>query len=133
MSTTNPGVPEYEFTAEQNGVFRQLAGAMSGVGVAMMVPGGIAVCAAAYLLLTNGPTLAEGLAVALGAVLLIMAINLVRAAQHFHRISTTRGRDIETLMFAVDELARVYSIERWLWIAFGVALIAGLANGWIVR
>jgi len=119
----------YEFTPDQNAVFRRLAGAMSFVGAAMSVPGVIVAVTAVYLAVVKGPQVAEALGVVLGVLLLVMAVNLIRAAQHFHRIATTKGHDIENLMVAVAEMTRVYAIERWLWIAFGIVLIVALATG----
>lgn len=64
----------------------------------------------------------------LGALLLVMGVNLFGAAQHFKRIATSEGRDIENLMIAISEVARVYAVQRWLWIALGLVLIGAIAT-----
>ena len=123
----------YEFSAPQDAVFRRLAGAVSFVGAAMMVPGAVLVGVPAYVLFARGPSAVEGLVAVLGVLLIVMGVNLLGAAQHFRRIATTEGRDIENLMTAMGELARVYAVQRWLWIAVALVLIVALATSLPVR
>jgi len=66
--------------------------------------------------------------VVLGILLLVMGVNLVAAAQHFKRIATTEGHDIENLMVAMGEVARVYAVQRWLWVALALVLIVAIAT-----
>jgi hypothetical protein len=103
---------DYEFSPQQDAVFPRLAGAVSFVGAAMMVPGTVLVVLPAYLFAPHGPSVGEGLAGVLGILLIVMGVNLVAAAQHFKRIATTEGRDIENLMVAVSEVARVDAVQR---------------------
>jgi hypothetical protein len=118
----------YEFSPQQDAVFRRLAGAMSFVGATMLVPGAVLLVGPTYLFLTRGPSIAEGALAVLGALLLVMGVNLFGAAQHFKRIATSEGRDIENLMIAISEVARVYAVQRWLWIALGLVLIGAIAT-----
>ena len=123
----------YEFSPPQDAVFRRLAGAVTFVGAAMMVPGAVLVGVPAYVFFARGPSTADGLVAMLGVLLIVMGVNLLGAAQHFRRIATTEGRDIENLMIAMRELARVYAVQRWLWIAVAVVLIVALATSSSVR
>jgi hypothetical protein len=116
------------FSPQQDAVFRRLAGAMRFVGAAMLVPGAVLLVGPTYLFLTRGPSIAEGALAVLGALLLVMGVNLFGAAQHFKRIATSEGRDIENLMIAISEVARVYAVQRWLWIALGLVLIGAIAT-----
>jgi hypothetical protein len=58
----------YEFSPQQDAVFQRLAGAMTFIGAAMMVPGVVLLVVPAYLLFTHGPSVAEGLLAVLGIV-----------------------------------------------------------------
>jgi hypothetical protein len=118
----------YEFSPQEDAVFRRLAGAVSFVGATMLVPGAVLLLGPAYLFFTRGPSTAEGLLAVLGILLAVMGVNLFGAAQHFKRIATTEGHDIENLMRAMGEVARVYAVQRWLWIALGLVLILALAT-----
>jgi len=120
--------PNYEFSPQQDAVFRRLASAVTFVGAAMMVPGAVLVAIPAYLFSTRGPSVDEGRVVVLGILLLVMGVNLVAAAQHFKRIATTEGHDIENLMVAMGEVARVYAVQRWLWVALALVLIVAIAT-----
>jgi len=123
----------YEFSPTQDAVFRRLAGAMTFVGAVMMVPGAMLAGVPAYVFFTRGPSAAEGLVAVLGLLLLVMGANLLGAAQHFRRIATTEGRDIENLMIAMGELARVYAVQRWLWTAVALVLIVAIGTTVSVR
>jgi hypothetical protein len=123
----------YEFTPQQDAVFRRLAGAVSFVGAAMMVPGAVLLIVPAYMFSVHGPSVPEGLFVVLGILLMVMGVNLFGAAKHFKRIATTEGRDIENLMIAMDEVARVYAVQRWLWIALGFVLIVAIVTSLTAR
>ena len=118
----------YEFSPEQDAEFRRLAGAVSFVGAAMMAPGAVLVVVPAYLFVAHGPSVPQGLVAVLGVLLMVMGINLLGAARHFNRIAGTDGHDIENLMIAMGEVARVYGIQRWLWIALGLVLIVAVAT-----
>ena len=123
----------YEFSPQQDAVFRRLASAVSFVGAAMMVPGAVLLVVPAYLCFTQGLSAAEGLLAVLGILLMVMGVNLFGAAQHFKRVATTEGHDIENLMIAMDEVARVYAVQRWLWIALGLVLIGAIATSLTAR
>jgi hypothetical protein len=123
----------YEFTPQQDAVFRRVAGAVSFVGAAMMVPAAVLLVVPAYLFLARGPSAPEGLFAVLGILLMVMGVNLFGAAQHFKRIATTEGRDIENLMIAMGEVARVYAVQRWLWIALGLVLIVAIVTNLTAR
>jgi sulfite exporter TauE/SafE len=120
--------PNYEFSPQQDAVFQRLAGAVAFVGAAMMVPGAVLAVLPAYLFSTRGPSLGEGLVAVLGILLIVMGVNLVAAAQHFKRIATTEGHDIENLMVAMGEVARVYAVQRWLWVALAFVLIVAITT-----
>jgi len=115
----------YEFDREQNAVFSRLAGSMRFVGLAILISGGILV-SPAYRLFRPGAYIELGLLVVLGVVLMVMGANLFGAANHFKRIATTEGSDISNLMVAMKELAAVYALQRWLWIAIAIAAIISL-------
>ena len=118
----------YEFSRDEDAVFRRLAGAMRFVAAAMLVPAAVLVLGPAYRLVTYGASIGQGLVAVLGLLLIVMAGNLFGAAAHFRRIATTEGHDIENLMVAVREVARAYAVQRWIWIAVGLVLILALAT-----
>lgn len=57
-----------------------------------------------------------------------MAVQLFQAARHFRRIAMIHGSDIQHLMAALDHLARLYSMWRWLWVVVSVIVVAALAT-----
>jgi hypothetical protein len=114
----------YEFDREQNAVFSRLAGSMKFVGLAILISGGLLFSPAYRLFRPGAGAYVElGLLAVLGVVLVVMGANLYGAANHFKRIATTEGSDISNLMVAMKELAAVYALQRWLWIAIVIAAI----------
>lgn len=121
---------EYEFDQEQNTVFAKLASAMKFVGVAMFLPG--IVFFLPFLMWQQGlfghSATSQRLTPAIvlfglpGVLILVMGINLYRAAACFKDIVKTSRTDIRDLMVAMNELVLVYRIQRWLWVVIGFLL-----------
>jgi hypothetical protein len=116
----------YEFSDEEKERFRGLAASVSFVGVCTMLFGAMSVLfafGAAY-----AGFVGNGIALGVVAVLLlVMAWWTVSAGRSLSAIVTTRGRDSERLMEAVDQLRRLFGFARFAII--GVATTAVLAAG----
>jgi len=124
-----PPAGAFEFTEAQKDRFRALAGSVSFVGVCTMLFGAMAVIfalGAAY-----AGFVANGVGLAVGAVLLlVMAWWTVSAGRSLSALVTTRGRDVERLMEAVEQLRRLFGFARVAIIV--VALLLVVSAGVIV-
>jgi len=129
--TDGPRAPDgaFEFTEAQKERFRALAGSVSFVGVCTMLFGAMGVLfalGAAY-----SGFAANGVGIAVGtALLLVMAWWTVSAGRSLSAIVSTRGRDIERLMEAVEQLRRLFGFARIAII--GVAVVVVVVAGAIV-
>jgi hypothetical protein len=121
--TQGPG--HYEFNAQQNAVFVKLASALAFVGLAMLVPAVLLGIAAIVLLPT---LLGEGVCGVFAVLLVVIGLLDYGAARHFRHVVTEPTRDIPDLMIAVEELANVYEIQRWLWIVLAAVVLVALTS-----
>src|SRR5262249_53259751 len=120
METPTPQEPaaspasQYEFTESQNALIEQLSGDMSWVAVPLIIIGilyAFALVLAVIKAFQQPHLLLE--AALLGLVMLFfltLGIWTRRSATAFHQIVTTKGRDIEHLMTALDELRKQYKL-----------------------
>lgn len=115
----------FEFDQRQDAMFAKLAAAMSFVGLAMLVPGALLGVTA---IMFRSTLVGAGVCAVLALLLVAMGLLKYRAASHFRRIVKTHGSDLENLMTALDELAAVYDIERWLWIVVAAVALIALAG-----
>jgi hypothetical protein len=116
----------YEFNAQEDARFSQLAAAMTFVAVAMLVAS--AVAAVAALLLTRTTVLGSVMFAPPAIVIAIMAAQLLHAASHFRRIVSSRDHDVENMMAAVGQMTRAYRLQRWLWIVAAAIVLGALAT-----
>lgn len=118
---------EYEFGAKQNELVAALAGRMTFVGTMMIVFGvlvdliGLVSILVLHLAPTSGAALTNIVA---GAALLCVGFWTRGAAESFQRIVDTQGNDVSNLMIALEELFRIYSLQRILFL-FTSALAVG--------
>jgi hypothetical protein len=118
----------YEFSESQNVVFRGLAQAMSFVGLFYLVGGGILGLAAIVTLAGGAPASALSGGVQ-AAFLLPVGLWTRRAARAASAITTSQGNDVDHLMAAMEELRRVYGLQRALLVGlFAVILLAFVAG-----
>lgn len=118
---------EYEFGQKQNELVGALAGRMSFVGTMMIVFGvlldvlGLISIFVLHIQETGAGALWNIIA---GASLLAVGFWTRGAAERFQRIVDTEGKDVSNLMIALEELFRIYSLQRILFI-FTSALAVG--------
>jgi hypothetical protein len=117
----------FEFSAEDNKVFRNLALRMRIVGVALLTWG----------ILQSPRIFGSGdigaIILALG--LLVAGVWTIRAAHGFRAVDQTEGADITHLMDALKSVLKLYSLVAsiiavivvWIAIALGFALFVALA------
>jgi hypothetical protein len=120
---------EYEFSEAHKETFRALAASVSFVGVCTMLFGAMAV------LFGLGAVYAgyapNGVGLGVGALLLlVMAWWTVSAGRSLSALVSTRGRDVERLMEAVEQLRRLFGFARVAII--GVSLVLVVVAGAIV-
>ncbi|MCU0658069.1 MAG: hypothetical protein MUF64_23240 [Polyangiaceae bacterium] len=124
----NQGGDGYEFNEAQNGQISGLAGAMSFVGLLLLVSGVIEVVVG--LVAMFGPTPGQGFgALAQGILNLLLGSWTRKAAGAFDQIVKTQGNDIDNLMAALGELSRVYHLQRVLVLVSVVVALGALAVG----
>jgi hypothetical protein len=112
----------YEFSEAQKERFRALAASVSFVGVCTMLFGAMAVLfglGAVYAgFAANGVGLGVG-----AALLLVMAWWTVSAGRSLSALVSTKGRDVERLMEAVEQLRRLFGFARVAIIAASLVLV----------
>ena len=125
---------EFEFSEQQNGVFRELARAMKFVGTFLLVVGTLV--GLFGLVQVIAAAIAETPAQAAGGVMFILqALVYVligmwtrNASADVSRVATTSGNDIHHLMAAMGELKRVYVLQKTLLlIALGIVALGAVA------
>jgi hypothetical protein len=117
-----PQPAEYEFSEAQKERFRALAASVGFVGACTMLFGAMTVLfglGAAY-----SGFAANGVGLGVGAtLLLVMAWWTVSAGRSLSALVTTRGRDVERLMEAVEQLRRLFGFARVAIIAASLSLV----------
>jgi hypothetical protein len=106
--------PGYEFDDKQNAVIEQLARSMLWIAAPLQVVGilyGVG-CVLAVIQAFRETSSALGAVYAfLGAIFFLGLGTWTRnAAQSFHQITTTTGKDIDHLMDGLDNLRKMYSL-----------------------
>ncbi|MDP9152602.1 MAG: hypothetical protein M3O36_21980 [Myxococcota bacterium] len=116
----------YEFSEAHRNSFGALAASMSFVGVCCFLSGGLAAMFVVGELVAG--LLPNALAtVAIGAVDLAMAWWTVSAGRSLSALVGTRGRDVEHLMEAVQQLRRLFGFLRIVVIGLAVAIVGSAA------
>jgi disulfide bond formation protein DsbB len=137
-------LPQHEFDARENHIIGELSRAMRWVGAPLLLIG-ILYALAAVMGIIQAFTRPEALVSVVFVVLamvffLALGIWTRRAADSFHRITTTSGQDMTHLMEALENLRAKYSLLSVIvkvYVAFGVlslvlmlvAAIAGAFKG----
>lgn len=141
--------PNYEFTAEENKTFRNLAQYMRNVGMFFSLLGILAAGGAIYILYEGNRVLeklpadvdvsilqqAVGTVILFGALCLALGLFTRGAASSFRLVVDTEGDDISHLMNALTALKRLYFI-LFIIAAIGLAglviqLYVPLLLGWL--
>jgi hypothetical protein len=115
---------EFEFDESHNKTFSRLAGSMRWVGLGQVVVAVVYV-AVALLALVNGDLVEAAGGSATAVVILLIGVWTLSAGRHVRGIISTEGSDITHLMRAMQELVKLYALQRTILI-IAVAL-AGLA------
>jgi hypothetical protein len=114
-----PGGGEYEFSEPQNVTIRELAGAMSFVGLLSIIFGVLGVLGGLGNTFTVNAGSGLGTLVQ-GVIAILVGVWTRGAAASFDNITKTQGSDISNLMTALGELKRIYTLQR---IAYIVLII----------
>ncbi|MBI3910510.1 MAG: hypothetical protein HY320_06185 [Armatimonadetes bacterium] len=128
----SPPVPTpYEFDAEQSKLIAGLGELMRDVGAFVVLIGVLHGVVGGLLTVAQRRS---GLVFLVQAVVAILIGLWTRSAgEHFQRITTTAGADMQHLMNALAELRRIYSLQRTLilvaLILVGILLIFALVAG----
>jgi len=118
---------EYEFTAAENQTIGDLAAKMRFVGLVGALLGVLLLLAGVAGLVLGGRSGGMNLGYVLqGVLLLFVGIWTRSAAGGFQRIVDTQGHDIANLMTALDELRRIYGLQRVLYLVVGVAIFLAI-------
>jgi hypothetical protein len=113
--TTQTG-GNFEFTSNDNEVFRAIASVMKFVGVVGVVFGVLEAISG----LANGVTVVGLLTVGQGVAMIAIGGWLASAAGSFRDIAETQGNDIGYLMLAMSKLRSVYTLQAWM---IGIAIV----------
>jgi mannose/fructose/N-acetylgalactosamine-specific phosphotransferase system component IID len=108
---------EYEFSAEQNTVFAELANVIRFVGTMLLLFGGLGVAAGVLKLTSDTETKAivtGGLLLGEGVIGAIIGTWLRLTSIFFDDVATTDGADISNLMHALRHLGRVFRLQAYL-------------------
>lgn len=124
-----PAAGAFDFSDAQKDRFRALAASVSFVGVCTMLFGAMSAVFALVAVYAGFAANGVGLAVA-AAMLLVMAWWTVSAGRSLSALVSTRGRDVERLMEAVDQLRRLFGFARVAIIV--VAIVVVVSAGAIV-
>jgi len=134
MSNQPPPVPNYEFTAQQNGIIGALAHSMRGVGIFFVVLGAaylvMAVLSGVHLyqqqIMTSMDWSKLIIAFCAGLIWIYIGSGFRQSAQHFQKIVTTTGSDVGHLMTALLRLRGVFGLIYSLILLLIVMLILSL-------
>ena len=122
-------VGEFEFSEQQNVVFRELAGAMKFVGTVLIVIGVLSAVGGVVSLSGRG-----SVAAALGTLVEAVIYSLIgvwirNAAGAVAQIAATTGNDIANLMVAMGELKRVFFLQKVLFLIVIALIVLAIVVG----
>lgn len=128
LNVPPPNVDEvsapYEFNASQNDAFGDLAMKMRFVGMMGIAAGVLVGIGGIAGLVTGKGAMGWGSLVQATLSLLVGAWTR-SAAAGFQRVVDTQGSDIKNLMIAIDELRRIYGLQKLLFIVvIGLLVLA---------
>ncbi len=103
---------EYEFSADQNVVIRDLAGVMSVAGLVLMALAIVAILYVGVFVASAARDPTPMVFAAFCAPMVIAGFWVRRASELLLKIVDTEGRDITHLMTALAELRRIFALLR---------------------
>jgi len=117
---------QYEFKPNENKIISQLAFRMHFVGLFLLATGlvviGLGVVNGGHIVHHIGPIIS-------GSLMCLVGIWTQRASMSFKSVVQTEGKDISFLMYALEDLRKLYSLQFWLFI---VLLLLSLIIFWLV-
>lgn len=126
---TTPSTPRnYEFSAPENIIIRQLVDAMRFVSAASFAVGAFVLILGIAGLATQGRA-AIGPAIgdfAEAVVFALIGLWLQRAVDAFNRVVDTSGDDITHLLDALRELTRVFSLQRTVLVLAVIVIVMAI-------
>ena len=126
---TSPSTPRnYEFSAPENIIIRQLVDAMRFVAAASLAVGAFVLILGIAGLVTQGRA-AIGPAIgdfAEAVVFGLIGLWLQRAVDAFNRVIDTSGDDITHLLHALRELTRVFSLQRTVLVLAAIVIVMAI-------
>lgn len=117
---------EYEFSAEQNTVIRDLAGVMSVAGLVLMALAIVAILYVGVFVASAARDPTPMVFAAFCAPMVIAGFWVRGAAEPLLKIVDTEGRDITHLMNALSELRRIFALLRTGFAASLFIAVAGV-------
>jgi hypothetical protein len=107
----------FEFIEEHNQVFKSLSQNMFRAAILWALLGGVLLVEAIaelFLLggLTSSSDIARILGFLVGPMVLTIAYHSYQPLDNFKNIILTKGRDIEELMIALDDLSKLFNVSR---------------------
>ncbi|MDC0667166.1 hypothetical protein [Nannocystis radixulma] len=127
MTTSSPP-RNYEFSAPENVIIRQLVDAMRFVAAASLAVGAFVLILGIAGLATHGRS-AIGPAIgqfAEAVVFGLIGMWLQRAVDAFNRVIETSGDDITHLLHALRELTRVFSLQRTVLVLAAIIIVMAI-------
>lgn len=103
---------EYEFSADQNVIIRDLAGVMSVAGLVLMALAIVAILYVGVFVASAARDPTPMVFAAFCAPMVIAGFWVRRASELLLKIVDTEGRDITHLMTALAELRRIFALLR---------------------
>lgn len=107
----------YEFSARENAVLEKLASRMHFVGLFGLAIG--------ILVIVPGVLRHRPFVIVSGAFYALFGIWTHRASTSFRDVVETKGKDIQHLMHAIDDLRKLYTVQYWMCLV-ALALAVGL-------
>lgn len=129
MSDESKPAGQYEFTATENEVVRELANTMAVTGLVLIALAIVAILYAGVFIAGSRQDPTPLVVTAFCAPMVVAGFGLRSAADPLLKIVSTQGQDITHLMSALREFKRVFSLQRT---GFALALLVAVA-GVLVR
>lgn len=126
---TSPSTPRnYEFSAPENIIIRQLVDAMRFVAAASLAVGAFVLILGIAGLATQGrPAIGPAIGDFAEAVVFgLIGLWLQRAVDAFNKVIDTSGDDITHLLHALRELTRVFSLQRTVLVLAAIVIVMAI-------
>lgn len=116
---------QYEFTAAENEVVRELAGTMAVTGLVLIALAIVAILYAGVFIVGSRQDPTPLVVTAFCAPMVIAGFGLRSAAEPLMKIVASEGQDMTHLMSALREFRRVFTMQRT---GFALALVVAVAG-----